>query len=244
MGEVLVDARLRRRRRCTGFLKDPVLIFPAYFALPTVSACCCMISPADARLQSRCHQGRNLGIFPIIFSAARMIRRGDGRHQWRSGLWSARARPWWFFGRERGCRAREPRPGVVTGAGGLRASPRPRPADPATRTSAAWTRGSAFTFRLRRRCVDVDKASVPAARRIPCPRHTPIKSLCSGPFLMDISSYPPLYPPTHRCWRVLEWVLDHRPPGRSAPAVACARSQGELRCGYRSWCLTAVSIDR
>ena len=38
MGEVLVDARLRQRRRRAGFLKNPVLIFPAFFALPTVSA--------------------------------------------------------------------------------------------------------------------------------------------------------------------------------------------------------------
>ena len=33
MGEVLVDARLRQRRRCAGFLKNPVLIFPSVLRL-------------------------------------------------------------------------------------------------------------------------------------------------------------------------------------------------------------------
>ena len=37
--------------------------------------------------------------------------------------------------------------GVVTGGGGSKTlAPRSRPADPSTRTSAAWMRGSAFTL--------------------------------------------------------------------------------------------------
>ena len=98
------------------------------------------------------HQGRNLGIFPIIFSVAR-IRRGV-------------VVPVAVGSIERGWRERAPRPGVVTGAGGLSSSLPARSLCPSRLRSVPASRRP-FTFRLSAVCVDVDAGCVACALRSP-----------------------------------------------------------------------------
>ena len=85
------------------------------FALPTVSACCCMISCRRCSPTVQRHQGRHCRIFSYFFSGVRLR-----CERLPVAVGSIEGGPWWFFWeRARVARSRSPRRGGRRGRGSI-----------------------------------------------------------------------------------------------------------------------------